>query len=193
MRKSLIFAAAILVAGSAWCQARNPANDIANAGIAADLGTTALGLAIGAAEANPLGIAVIPLKFLAKSEIDRIPDENQRREASAMFTGVQFAAAAANLCTLAIGNPAVAATCFAAGMALGYRQVKSIPTEADCFNRHLPQFQEAAATGRVYRVTIETCVGRFDDPAPRTAFSAAPEHPLVADGASAISSPQKRP
>jgi hypothetical protein len=178
MRKALSFFAAMLVAGAAYSQAPNPASGIANAGIAADLGTTALGLAMGAAEANPLGFAVIPLKFLAKSEIDKIPDENQRREASAMFTGVQFGAAAANLCTLAMGNPAVAAVCFAGGMTLGYKQVKAIPTETDCFNRHLPQFQEAAATGRVYRVMLDTCLGRFEDAAPRTASAEVLPAPL---------------
>lgn len=187
MRKALAFIAAVLVAGSAYSQSPNPAGGIANAGIAADLGTTALGLAMGASEANPLGLAVVPLKFLVKSHIGRMPDENQRREATAMFTGAQFGAAAANLCTLAMGNPAVAAACFAGGMALGYSQVKSIPTEADCFNRHLPRFEEAAATGRVYRVTIETCVGRFEDPVERTASSAPAELPLLADGTGAIS------
>lgn len=145
---------------------------MANAGIAADLGTTALGLALGAAEANPLGLAVVPLKFLAKSHIDQIPDENERREAAAQFTGVQFGAAAANICTLAVGHPAVAALCFTGGLAWGYQRVKSVPTEADCFNRHLAQFQQAAATGRVYRVSIESCLGHFEDDAPRVALNA---------------------
>lgn len=174
MRKALLFIAALLIAAPAYSESPNPASDMANAGIAADLGTTALGLSMGAAEANPLGLATIPLKFLMKAQIDKIPDENRRREVSAQFTGVQFGAAAANLCTLALANPAVAALCFAGGMAFGYDRVKSVPTEMDCFNRHLAQFQEAAATGRVYRVTVKTCVGNFE-PVLRVALNARPE------------------
>jgi hypothetical protein len=166
MLKKLLIITSLLMAGAGDCQSLNPASDIETAGVAADLGTTAIGLMMGAAEANPLGLAVLPLKFLVKAEIDKIPDENQRREASAQFSGAQFAAAAANICTLASANPAVAAVCFAGGAIFGYNRVKSIPTQTDCFNRHLPQFQEAAATGRVYRVVFATCRGQFEPSAP---------------------------
>jgi hypothetical protein len=162
MLKKLLFITSLLMAGAGDCQSLNPASDIETTGVAADLATTAIGLTMGAAEANPLGLAVFPLKLLVKAEIDKIPDENQRREASAQFSGAQFAAAAANICTLAAANPAVAAVCFAGGAVFGYNRVKSIPTQTDCFNRHLAQFQEAAATGRVYRVVFATCRGQFE-------------------------------
>lgn len=182
MRKYLSLIAALLIAGSAYAQSPNPASGLANAGIAADLGTTALGLSMGAAEANPLGLAVLPLKFLMKAQIDKIPDENRRREVSAQFTGIQFGAAAANLCTLAIANPAVALLCFGGGMMMGYDAVKSIPTETDCINRHMAQFQEAVATGRVYRVTVKTCEGHFE-PAPLLAHNASRQTESVMDAA----------
>jgi hypothetical protein len=168
MRNHLTFIAALLLAGSAYAQSAAPLSDAANAGIAADVGTTALGLSLGAAEANPLGLAVLPLKFLVKAQIDKIPEENQRREATAQFTGMQYGAAAANLCTLAIGNPVLAVACFAGGLAYGYDKVKSIPTETDCVNKHIAKFQEAAATGRIYRVSIKTCEGHFE-PGPMVA------------------------
>lgn len=165
MRTHLTFITALLMAGCAYAQSANPASDIANAGIAADLGTTAIALSMGASEANPLGLAVLPLKFLVKAQIDKIPGENERREATAQFTGMQFGAAAANVCTLTIGNPAIALLCFAGGLVYGYDRVKSIPTETDCVNKHMTQFQEAVATGRVYKVDIKTCEGHFEQPA----------------------------
>jgi hypothetical protein len=168
MRNHLTLIAALLLAGTACAQSAAPLGDAANAGIAADVGTTALGLSLGAAEANPLGLAVLPLKFLVKAQIDKIPEENQRREATAQFTGMQYGAAAANVCTLAIGNPVVAALCFAGGLAYGYDKVKSIPTETDCVNKHVAKFEEAVATGRVWRVSLKTCEGHFE-PAPMVA------------------------
>ena len=170
MSKHLTLLAALLLAGSANAQSA-ALSDAANAGIAADVGTTALGLALGAAEANPLGLAVLPLKFLVKAQIDKIPEENQRREATAQFTGMQYGAAAANLCTLAIGNPVLAVVCFAGGLAYGYDKVKSIPTQTDCVNKHIAKFEEAAATGRVYKVSLKTCEGNFE-PAPMVAQTA---------------------
>lgn len=167
MQKHAALIAALLFAGSACAESPDTApvtgSQIANMGIAADLGTTALGLSMGAAEANPLGLMAIPLKLMVKAQIDKIPDENQRREATAQFTGVQFAAAAANLCTLAVGNPAVAVACMAGGMIAGYTKVKSIPTETDCVNKHMAKLQQAAANGRVYKISLKTCEGAYEN------------------------------
>ena len=157
----LLLIAALLTAGTVHAQSANPADGLANAGMAADLGSTAIGLSMGLSEANPLGLATIPLKLMVKAHIDKMPDENQRREATAQFTGVQFGAAAANICTLAVANPAVAVMCFAGAATWGYSQVKAIPTNADCLNKHMAKFEEAAATGRVYRVVLKDCSGEF--------------------------------
>ncbi len=162
MQKHAALIAALLFAGSACAESPDTGSQLANMGMAADLGTTALGLAMGAAEANPLGLATIPLKLMVKAQIDKIPDENQRREATARFTGVQFGAAAANLCTLAIGSPAVAVLCMAGGMVAGYTKVKSIPTESDCVNKHMAKLQQAAESGRVYKISLKTCEGAYE-------------------------------
>jgi hypothetical protein len=171
MPKCLAFIAALLLAGSGWAQSSTAGSDLANGAIAADLGTTALGLSMGAAEANPLGLALLPLKLVVKAHIDRMPDEYERREATAQFTGLQFGAAAANLCTLALGNPAMAVLCFAGAMSVGYSNVKSMPTETDCFHRHAARFEEAAASHRIYKVSLKTCEGHFE-PAPLMAQAA---------------------
>jgi hypothetical protein len=162
MHKHLFPIAALLMAGSVFAESPNPGSDLANAGIAADLGSTAIGLSMGMTESNPLGLALIPLKFIVKARIDKIENDHERREATAQFTGLQFAAGAANLCTLAVANPAFAALCFAGGMAYGYMQVKAIPTESECVQRHMAKLQEAVASGRTYRVTVKSCQGQFD-------------------------------
>jgi hypothetical protein len=172
-KHAALLALLALFAGAAQAESPDTAGSrIANMGIAADLGTTAVGLAMGAAEANPLGLATIPLKFIVKAQIEKIPEENQRREAMAQFTGVQFGAAAANLCTLAVGHPAVTAVCLAGGLIAGYNAVKSVPTETDCMHKHMAQLQQAAATGRVYRISVKTCEGAFE-PGPMLAQSEA--------------------
>lgn len=152
----------LAMAGAATAEPADQASRTALTGMTADLGTTALGLSLGAAEANPLGLGVVPLKFIIKRRIDQIRDPHERREQLAQFTGVQFAAAAANLCTLAVAHPVAAALCFAGGMAFGYQRVRSTPTsEEECVKRHLPLFEAGAATGRSYTVELKTCTGRF--------------------------------
>jgi len=161
MFKRIVLMLTLLGAAAAGAQS-NEAGTVALTGMAADLGTTALGLSLGAAEANPLGLAIVPLKFIVKAQIDQIADDHARREQLAQFTGAQFGAAAANVCTLAVANPAVAALCFAGGMAFGYDQVRSIPTrEEECVQRHMAMFEAGVATGRVYKVELKTCTGTF--------------------------------
>ncbi|MBC7601237.1 MAG: hypothetical protein H7255_01060 [Ramlibacter sp.] len=157
---------ALTLASPAMAESPTPptASDVANQGIAADIGTTALGLSMGAAEANPLGLLVLPLKFLVKAQIEKIADENERRDGMAMFTGVQFGAAAANICTLALANPAIAIACMAGGAIYGYNKVKSIPTQGECLATHRAKMEDAAATGRIYRVSLKDCKGSFAEP-----------------------------
>lgn len=161
MPKHIFPIAALLLAGPVYAQT-NFGGDLASVGIAADLGSTAIGLLMGLTESNPLGLALVPLKFVVKNQIDKIPNDHERREATAQFTGLQFGAGAANLCILAVANPAVAALCFAGGMAYGYLQVKAIPTDSECVDRHMAQLEEAARTGRIYRVRLKTCKGQFE-------------------------------
>ena len=174
MQRILLFVA-LLLASPAYADSPNPASDLVNAGIAADLGTTAIGLGLGTAEMNPLGFLIIPLKLIAKANIDKIEDQNERRFQTAQFTGIQFGAAAANICTIALASPPAAALCFLGGMMLGYGKVMAIPTTDDCMDRHMNQMQEAVDTGRVYRVDLATCSGRFVDPMPVYAAGASLE------------------
>jgi hypothetical protein len=163
MFKTVVLACSLVIGLPAAAQPADPASRLAVAGAAADVATTALGLSLGAAEANPLGLAVVPLKFIVKSRIDQIRDPHERREQLAQYTGVQFGAAAANICTLALANPVAAALCFAGGMVLGYHRVRSLPTsEEECVRRHLAMFERGAATGRVYKVELKTCTGQFE-------------------------------
>lgn len=162
MFQKIILALTLMGAAAAGAQSMDQAGNVALTGVAADLGTTALGLSLGAAEANPLGLALVPLKFIAIAHIDQIADQHARREQLAQFTGAQFGAAAANICTLAAGTPAVGALCFVAAAAYGYQQVRSIPTaEEQCVQRHLAMFEAGVATGRIYKVELKTCTGSF--------------------------------
>ncbi len=144
-----------------------------NQGATADSGTTALGLSLGFHEANPVGLTLVPVKFLFKLRISRIEDGSGLTEVSAQFAGVQFGAAAANICTLAIGNPLATVGCLALGMAFGYDRVKSLPIAQDCVDQHMVSFQQAADSGRVYRLNTLTCTGRFENAPQRRALEAA--------------------
>jgi len=162
MFKKIVLVLALMAAAAAGAQSIDVSGGLARTALAADLGTTALGLSLGAAEANPLGLAIVPMKFIVMTHIEQMTDEHARREQLAQFTGAQFGAAAANICTLAAGNPALSALCFAGAMAYGYDRVRSVPTrEEECVQRHLAMFEAGVATGRVYKVELKTCTGSF--------------------------------
>lgn len=86
----------------------------------ADVGTTGVGLLMGAAEANPLGILTLGMKVAAYNEIKKAPEVEQPR-LWGMYGAVGWGAAANNLCiiaTLATGG-AAAAVCPMIGLAAG--------------------------------------------------------------------------
>lgn len=86
----------------------------------ADVGTTGIGLALGAAEANPLGILTLGMKVAAYNEIKKAPEVEQPR-LWGMYGAMGWGAAANNLCiiaTLATGG-AAAAVCPMIGLAAG--------------------------------------------------------------------------
>lgn len=70
------------------------------AGHGADVGTTAVGLAMGAAEANPLGVAAVGLKAVAYQHIERQSAVEQPR-LWGMYGALGWGAAANNLCVIA--------------------------------------------------------------------------------------------
>ncbi len=95
--------------------------DQAVAAQVADLGTTGVGLMMGAAEANPLGVLTIGMKVVAYQKIKAAPAEEQPRLWSA-YGAMGWGAAANNLCVIAaIASGGVgAALCPAIGLAAGF-------------------------------------------------------------------------
>jgi hypothetical protein len=69
-------------------------------GQAADLATTGVGLLLGAAEANPLGILTLGVKAMAYKQIKESPTVEQPRMWS-MYGALGWGAAANNLCVIA--------------------------------------------------------------------------------------------
>jgi len=69
-------------------------------GQAADVGTTGVGLLLGAAEANPLGLLTLGLKAVAYQKIKASPAAEQPRLWS-MYGAMGWGAAANNICIIA--------------------------------------------------------------------------------------------
>ena len=69
-------------------------------GQAADVGSTGIGLALGAAEANPLGILTLGVKAAAYQKIKNSPPVEQPR-LWGMYGALGWGAAANNLCVIA--------------------------------------------------------------------------------------------
>ncbi len=70
MKHIALTLAAILLTG---CASMTP-RERAQAGVGADLATTAVGLSVGLVEANPLGILTIPLSFAVIEHCDTLPE-----------------------------------------------------------------------------------------------------------------------
>ena len=69
-------------------------------GQAADVGTTGVGLLLGAAEANPLGLVTLGIKAVAYQKIKDSPPAEQPR-LWGMYGAMGWGAAANNLCVIA--------------------------------------------------------------------------------------------
>lgn len=83
---------------------------------AADIATTASGLALGAAEANPLGVLLLPAKAISYHRIKASPDVEQPAMWAA-YEALGWGAAANNACVIAAvstGGPAIV-PCLAVG------------------------------------------------------------------------------
>lgn len=120
----------------AQAQEISPAPDAAQshamAGQAADLGTTGLGLLLGAAEANPLGLLSVGMKMLAYQQIKNAPAAEQPRLWAA-YGAMGWGAAANNVCviaTIATGG-AGALLCPMIGLATGLSLWKQGDAERD--------------------------------------------------------------
>jgi len=94
--------------------------DTATAAQIADVGTTAIGLALGAAEANPLGLLTLGAKAVAHQRISAAPAVEQPR-LWGLYGAFGWGAAANNLCvigTVASGG-SLAPVCPLLGLVVG--------------------------------------------------------------------------
>jgi len=104
-----------------WEQEVGNFEDQAVAAQMADMGTTGVGLLMGASEANPLGVLTIGMKVVAYQKIKAAPAVEQPRLWSA-YGAMGWGATANNLCviaTIATGGVGVA-LCPAIGLAAGF-------------------------------------------------------------------------
>lgn len=103
----ILLLALAMVGAPVWADER----DAAIAGQGADVATTAVGLAMGAAEANPLGILTLGAKAVVAAQIEAAPAEEQPGLWRA-FGAFGWGATANNLCVIA----AIASGGIAAGV-----------------------------------------------------------------------------
>ena len=122
-------ASTVLLVAAAWLAAGNARadevevvalKDQAVGGQWADVGTTGVGLALGAAEANPLGLLTLGVKAYAYQQIKEAPPVEQPRMWSA-YGAFGWGAAANNVCVIAAiaSGGAAAAICPLIGLAAG--------------------------------------------------------------------------
>lgn len=118
----LLIAAAALcaVSGQARAEESTELRDNAVAGQVADVSSTGLGLALGAAEANPLGILTLGVKAIAYKQIKEAPATEQPAMWSA-YGAFGWGATANNLCVIAAiaTGGAAAALCPLIGVVAG--------------------------------------------------------------------------
>lgn len=119
---SLLLAATAMcaVGGQARAEEGTALEDKAVSGQLADLGSTGIGLALGAAEANPLGLLTLGVKAYAYQQIKAAPAVEQPAMWSA-YGAFGWGAAANNVCIIAAiaSGGAAAAICPLIGLAAG--------------------------------------------------------------------------
>lgn len=144
----LLAAAACLASGVARAQDNGELvvglQDQAVTGHVADVGSTAVGLAMGAAEANPLGLLTLGVKAVAYQQIKEAPAVEQP-EMWSTYGAFGWGATANNLCVIAAiaSGGAGAALCPLIGMATGVGVYS-----ADEENRNRATFEAMCAQQR---------------------------------------------
>lgn len=126
MRRLIATLALLLATTGASAQTADRAADAA----ALDVLTTAAGLAMGAAEANPVGLLTLPGKLIALDYAQGLPT-GQREHALSVISAVWRGAAANNLCivvAIATGG-AFGPACAVAGLAVALREWESTAIE----------------------------------------------------------------
>jgi hypothetical protein len=95
-----LWLAAAISLGTGQARAEPSGQQQAVAGHVADVGTTGIGLLLGAAEANPLGVLTLGMKVLAHEKIRNAPAVEQPRLWSA-YGAMGWGATANNVCVIA--------------------------------------------------------------------------------------------
>lgn len=97
----------------------NPQEQAANAALA-DLGTTGVGLALGAAEANPLAILTLPIKYGLLKYAEKMPD-GDKQEMQSTLAAIWSGASVNNVCVILsiLTAGTFAPGCIFAGVAFG--------------------------------------------------------------------------
>jgi hypothetical protein len=85
-----------------------------------DVASSVVGIAAGAAEANPLGLFLIPVKFATLEYTKTLPD-GEREYAQSQMSAIWGGATASNLCTIGVllSGGATAIPCLVAGLGYG--------------------------------------------------------------------------
>ena len=126
MRRLIATIALLLATTGVSAQTTERAADAA----ALDVLTTAAGLAMGAAEANPVGLLTLPGKLIALDYAQGLPT-GEREHALSVISAVWRGAAANNLCivvAIATGG-AFGPACAVAGLAVALREWESTAIE----------------------------------------------------------------
>ena len=117
MRRSII----AMIAGALLLYGCGATKQGAYAAHGADIASTGVGLALGAAEANPLGIVALPIKLAMVEYAGSLPSD-ERPAAYAALSAITWGAVANNLCVIAsiLASAGIAApACFAVGVGTG--------------------------------------------------------------------------
>jgi len=123
--------AILTIALSGCAITRSPASDAA----VTDVASTGLGIALGAAEANPIGLVTIPLKLALLNHAETLP-EGEKQEAQTTLSALWNGAAVNNVCTVAVivSGGAASLPCLLVGGAYGvweYTSTKANQMQAE--------------------------------------------------------------
>jgi len=97
-----------------------------------DIGSTAIGIALGAAEANPIGIATIPLKFWLLDRANTLTD-GEKQQAQSTLSAMWHGATVNNVCVIAsiLTGGTFAPACLIAGLVAGVNKWQSTAMERE--------------------------------------------------------------
>lgn len=103
----------------------DPSERAQNAAIA-DVASTGAALALGAAEANPLGLLTLPMKFAAIRYAEGLPD-GDKQTAQSVISSMWRGAAANNVCVIMsiVTGGTFAPVCAIAGFAVAWHEWQS--------------------------------------------------------------------